>query len=353
MKKFFALVLVLALLPLSLITANAAGNDCSIKVSAPANVVEGQKFEVVMTIDDMASGKNASLVCFCLNFDPDLVTPDYTQSITGDATRILEAPGEWEHMIKLESGYYDCAFNPDDGGLYIDGQGQKQITESCLSNGDTLTVSLPFVAKEGAAGETAAFTLSNIEIYDAYDDSLSTLLSAGANSVNVAVNENVLPVKTLGAKINTQYPSLRLGATYDRSKLANRSLEVSDITDVGIVFCPARFVTDELTKETSGAVAMSAIGIEEYDANKTFADYESFTFYVTIVAVPVKGYDTMIAFRGFFSTEDGDFYAVDTLERSYQYVLDVVFGTSVAGDDNVSHEKGDNVIITPTNWWDD
>lgn len=351
MKKLLALILVLAVLPLSALMVSAGGYDCTVEVIVPEKITEGQSFEVQIRVGDMVEGKDSPLVCFILDFDADLVTPNYVQTIVNDTACIKECPGTWEQMVTLDTteNFYDCSFMPADTGR--DAYGKP--TADCLSYGDELIVSIPFIAKEGSAGKKAAFELIDVMVYDAEDETLSSYFDAETKNGETAIEAGALPVSTLGAKINTQYPSLRLGAFYDSTKLANLDLEISDVTDVGIVFCPARFVSGELTKETSGAVALSAVGIEEYDPDKKFSDYESFTFYVTIVAVPVKGYDTMIAFRGFFSTEDGDVYAVDTLERSYQYVLDKVFGPSVAGDDNISHEQGDNVIITPTNWWDD
>ena len=128
-------------------------------------------------------------------------------------------------------------------------------------------------------------------------------------------------VRSLGAKINETTNSLRLGASYDASSL-DKEARVT-VTDIGIVFYPSHLLgEDSLDLENENAVSISACGIEEgYDPAKKFTDYDSFTFYVTIVNIPEYGRDTNISFRPFI-VFGGETVCYDgTMQRSYNYVL--------------------------------
>ncbi|MBQ0110222.1 MAG: hypothetical protein KBS44_08115, partial [Clostridiales bacterium] len=128
-------------------------------------------------------------------------------------------------------------------------------------------------------------------------------------------------VLSLGGKVNKTTFSLRLGASYDASSLDKDAR--ASVTDIGIVFYPAHLLgEDSLDLENENAVSISACGIEEgYDPAKKFTDYDSFTFYVTIVNIPEEGRDTFISFRPFIIF-GGETVCYDgTMQRSYNYVL--------------------------------
>ena len=153
-------------------------------------------------------------------------------------------------------------------------------------------------------------------------------------------------VLSLGAKVNEKTSSLRLGARYNGFLLG--AAERASVEDLGMLFYPSHLLgTSALDLGNASAARMSATAIEEFDAAKKFVDYDSFTFYVTIVNIPDKGKDTNISFRPYIiyskiyskKTVYGDVY-----ERSYYSVLDA------AGV--LAYKQGDNEISCPDNWFD-
>lgn len=141
-----------------------------------------------------------------------------------------------------------------------------------------------------------------------------------AKSVLVASKTNV--VVSLGAKINEKTFSLRLGAKYNGYLLG--ADEIASVEDLGMIFYPSHLLGENvLDLDNANAARMSATAIEEFDERKTFADYETFTFYVTIVNIPEKGRDTNISFRPFIIYSEGTFYG-KVLERSYNGVIDTL-----------------------------
>ncbi|MBQ0108993.1 MAG: hypothetical protein KBS44_01770, partial [Clostridiales bacterium] len=129
-------------------------------------------------------------------------------------------------------------------------------------------------------------------------------------------------VVSLGAKIKTETSSLRLGATYN-GKLLERS-EREAVKDMGTIFYPSHLLGDDiLDLNNANAVRMSATAIEEFEEDKVFADYETFTFYITIVGIPEGGWNTKIAFRPFIILGDGTVEYGEVMERCYNDVAAV------------------------------
>ncbi len=128
-------------------------------------------------------------------------------------------------------------------------------------------------------------------------------------------------VLSLGGKVNKTTFSLRLGASYDASSLDKEARKT--VTDIGIVFYPAHLLgEDSLDLENEHAVSISACAIDEgYDPAKKFVDYDSFTFYVTIVNIPEKGRDVDISFRSFIVFNEETVCYDGTMSRSYNGVL--------------------------------
>ena len=127
-------------------------------------------------------------------------------------------------------------------------------------------------------------------------------------------------VKSLGAQINTATSSLRLGATYN-GKLLEKS-EREAVKDMGTIFYPSHLLGEEtLDLDNSKAVRMSANAIIEFVEDQAFADYETFTFYVTIVGIPENGWNTKIAFRPFIILGNGTIEYGEVMERCYNDVV--------------------------------
>ena len=149
-------------------------------------------------------------------------------------------------------------------------------------------------------------------------------------------------VVSLGAKVNEKTSSLRLGARYNGFLLD--ADERASVQDLGMLFYPSHLLGENaLDLKNANAARMSATAIEEFDENKTFVDYDSFTFYVTIVNIPDKGKDTDISFRPYIIYGEKTVYG-DVYERNYYSVLDA------AGV--LAYKQGDNEISCPDNWFD-
>ena len=140
-------------------------------------------------------------------------------------------------------------------------------------------------------------------------------------------------------KQNTACSGLRLGCKYDASKISPERR--FDITDMGVVFYPTRFLVSELTLEIEGAASVRAVAIEEYVPGNVFTDYETFTFYATIINIPASGKDKEISFRPYVIYNDGVIEYGDVLARSYNYVV----------ANTLAVELGDNEIPAPDDWW--
>ena len=159
---------------------------------------------------------------------------------------------------------------------------------------------------------------------------------------SLAILNSDYVVRSLGAKINENTSSLRLGAKYNGYLLA--SAERASVEDLGMLFYPSHLLGETaLDLKNANVARMSATAIEEFDAKKKFVDYNSFTFYVTIVNIPDKGKDTDISFRPYIIYDAGTVYG-DVYERSYYSVLDA------AGV--LAYKQGDNEISCPDNWFD-
>ena len=140
-------------------------------------------------------------------------------------------------------------------------------------------------------------------------------------------------------KQNTSCSGLRLGCKYDASKITPERR--FDITDIGVVFYPTRFLDSELTLDTEGAASVRAVAIEEYVPGNVFTDYETFTFYATIINIPNVGKDKLITFRPYVIYNGGVIEYGDVLARSYNSVI----------ASSLAVESGDNEIPAPDDWW--
>lgn len=349
MKRIFAVLLSAAMLCAMAVIPVSAESQLSVSIANTASEVYfGDTVEVFFEIVNNGPAPIA-LITFEVSFDPSLLQNTYIQLNDKDNSRLLSTPRniEWEHIIRYydseENPYYEVNILPDDGFGGYDPNNQC-ASEGCLGSGETVIVSLPFVVLQAAEGKNVSVEVRNVIAYDGNDNGLTTVFQGTGSVYTAAAEAPRKPVTTLGAKINYQNPSLRLGARYERAHLGDMAVE--NVEDLGIVFYPARFLGDrELTLETEGAVHVSAVGIENFDPDKDFVDYESFEFYVTIIDIPYNGLDDEISFRAFIKDAETVIYADRTLSRSYDYVYNTVY-TSIASG------SGDNVIYPGTDWFD-
>ena len=162
-----------------------------------------------------------------------------------------------------------------------------------------------------------------------------------ACAVTVTAKFGDSAVLSLGAKVNQNTSSLRLGAKYNG--LAITEQQRASVEDLGIVFYPVHLLGENsLDIFNSSAARVSACGIEDFDEDKAFGDYESFVFYVTIVNIPDKGKDTDIAFRPFI-IYDGAVEYGEVLARNYNGTLEAAR--------HLAENEGENEIVCPDNWF--
>lgn len=342
MKRIMSVLLAVAMLAVLAVMPVSAANEYAIKIeNTAATVTVGDTFDVVITVDSVATGSEICYVEFDVAYDATLLKAEYVMNASGDSTRFSVTPGNtaWEHIVTNTTGNQYCALMADDLGW----NESTGLTASAISKGETLTFTLPFTVLDAAAGKSVSVTVKNVVAYDATDDFENPLTAANATYTFTAADKTS-PITTIGSKINTVTPSLRLGAKYDSEQL---TIARKDVKDIGIVFYPSRLLAGaELDYNTAGAMKLSAQGIEGYVEGNTFVDYDSFIFYVTIVNIPANGMDDLISYRAYLQPKNGDIiHAENTYERSYDYVYDTLFPAIGSG-------SGDNAILPDNGWFE-
>ena len=347
MKKFLSVLLAVLMLSAFAVIPASAANAYTIEITNSADTVTvGDTIDVVITVSGVASGYNLSIVEFSLSYNAAYLEPAYDQSAAGDDTRFTETPSgkAWDHITVSGDGEFYCFLSADDTG-FVNGN----VTDSAIGSGDTLTFVLPFTVLDAAAGKNVSISLVDVSAFDAEDEDFTNALTGGIVNYSFTAAAKSSPITTIGAKVNTVTPALRLAAKYDATLL---SVARKDVEDIGIVFYPSRLLGDnELTYDTTGALKLSAYGIdaEDYVDGQEFADYDSFVFYVTIVNIPANGMDDMISYRGYIKNYDRVGGAITlaelTNERSYNYVYDLVYPSAGSG-------SGDNTIYPGTGWFE-
>ena len=344
MKKRVCTFILAALLACSLLSANilAAGEVFTAAVSAPDKVVGGRQFSITISISDVADGTSLSCFDLYLYYDKTKVTPLYEQTeaalgagYLSDTTLITSTPNgsAWEQATQLnrDAGYYIIRGMAGDTGS----------SNSCVTAEKGLVLTVPFQALTPDQNASALFTVSGVTGADIDLNSVTGNGSVSSTQVLAVLD----PVVALGAQINTNTISLRLGAQYNADFIPEGAV----VENLGMVIYPEHLLgAAELTLNTPGAVVMRATGIANYDPAKSFFDYEQIIFYVTITSIPYKGVNTGISFRAFYTyTLDGITTTVysDKATRSYKYVQDVVYGTQPGGN------SGDNNVIVGDTWW--
>ncbi len=344
MKRIMSVLLAVAMLSVLAVMPVSAANEYAIKIeNTAATVTVGDTFDVVITVDSVATGSEINFVEFDLAYDSTLLKAEYTQTSTSDNTRFTVTPSNasWEHMVQNTTGNQYCVLMAEDLGW----NASTGVTASAVSKGDTLTFTLPFTVLDAAAGKSVTVTVKNVVAYDATDMNFDTALSAADVTYTFTAAGKSSPITTIGSKINTVAPALRLGAKYDSAQLGE--IARNQVKDIGIVFYPSRLLAGaELNYSTSGAMKLSAQGIEGYVEGNTFVDYDSFIFYVTIVNIPANGMDDLISYRAYLEPRNGELiHAENTYERSYNYVYDTLFPSIGSG-------SGDNAILPDNDWFE-
>ncbi len=340
MKKILSVLLVAALLAVMAIApASAAVSSFNIKISSDlASVTAGDRIDIVITVDGVTSGTEIAAVEFNLSYNSDYLEPIYDQGESTDSSRFITTPSDmsWEHLFSFNDGSIYCFVMPKDTGYT-----GSAVSKSAISNGDTLSFSLPFTVSSAAAGKALNVTVNNLVAYGATD--MSTALSGTATNYNVTVNAPANPVSNIGAKINTSTPALRIGARYDSKYLSD--IAKDDITDIGIIYIDTEDLGNkELTASTAGAKKVTATidaAVDGYD----YSDYSSFVFYVTFTNIPADEMGKEISYRAYLSTASETILADNTYVRSYNYVHDILFPS-------VGSRPGDNVVYPGTGWFE-
>ena len=344
MKRIMSVVLAVAMISVLALMPVSAANEYSLKIENTATTITvGDTFDIVITVDNVATGTEISSIDFDVAYDATMLKAEYAQTSTSDSTRFTVTPGnnEWDHIIQNTTGNQYCFLAAADTGW----SASTGVTASAISKGDTLTFTLPFTVLDAAAGKSVTVTVKNIVAYDATDADFANPMTVANVTYSFAAVGKSSPITTIGSKINTVAPALRLGAQYDAAQLGD--IDRTKVDDIGIVFYPTRLLAGaELNYNTNGAMKLSAQGIEGYVEGNTFVDYDSFIFYVTIVNIPANGMDDLISYRAYLESKSGELiHAENTYERSYEYVYDTLFPSIGSG-------SGDNAVLPDNDWFE-
>mgnify|MGYP003294428603 CR=1 FL=1 len=101
-------------------------------------------------------------------------------------------------------------------------------------------------------------------------------------------------IKNIGAKVNTELAGIRFGTTF------KNDVTLGEVISLGTLLIPeAKLGSAELTLDSANDlianVPARTIAAEDYVAGKAFEDYESFTYYVTIIGLQGHESDNIVA----------------------------------------------------------
>ncbi len=101
-------------------------------------------------------------------------------------------------------------------------------------------------------------------------------------------------IKNIGAKVNTELAGIRFGTTF------KNDVTLGQVTALGTLIIPeAKLGSDELTLDLNNDLVANVpartIAVEDYVAGKAFEDYESFTYYVTVIGLQGHESDNLVA----------------------------------------------------------
>ncbi len=130
-------------------------------------------------------------------------------------------------------------------------------------------------------------------------------------------------VVSIGAKANTETGAVRFGAQYTK---ITANGEVSDLGFLLISKYRLGSATLDLNYASNNAISkyvvrVTACGIEEYDANRSFEDYASFTFYATVVGVGDAYADENIVAVPYIIYKDGTSCIGAEIMNSYNGII--------------------------------
>lgn len=190
-------------------------------------------------------------------------------------------------------------------------------TVNCLAEYDSTAGAYIVKSVEipGASGNSSSYTLSDNQILIAvhWDDTSSStdskvnretlaavqkgmalqLNNINVDNLTVATNANIVfyipkdSIESLGAKANAGSNGLRFGATYTKVDTNG------ELTDLGFLLISNYRLGDNTldlnyasnSEIASYVIKVTACGIEEYEEGKAFDDYDTCTFYATVIGL--------------------------------------------------------------------
>ena len=165
-------------------------------------------------------------------------------------------------------------------------------------------------------------------------------------------------IKSLGAKINTGLVGIRFGTSFKNDPM------LGEVVALGTLLIPeAKLGDSELSLDAENDYVLDVpartIALEDYVPGKPFEDYDSFTFYVTLIGLEGHENENIVA-RSYAiykaNTGVSTVYA-DTITRNYADVLDAILNPPVTPPetDDEEEEIDDTLVYAPltyANWWD-
>lgn len=147
------------------------------------------------------------------------------------------------------------------------------------------------------------------------------------HNISIDEEEEIDPILSLGAKVNKESKGLRFGAKFSK-------IELKEVEQIGMLLYPTAklggavldmeyYLSNPYSAENqSGVILINAVAISksDYIQGKTFGNYSSFTFFISILGIPEAQLATNITSVPFVEYTDGSILYGTPLIRNYSAV---------------------------------
>ena len=284
-------------------------------------------FAIAIEYDSGATGVGASE--FRISWDPTKIEFFLSSYKDGDLLEVytgrhVSAQISGENILNVAAGKYNSTQVSTTNWTYRSGMTNRTLTQASLA----FIYFRPLTSD--ATNATITFEMANM--LTALPGGASAPLTVETTNLTIPLNGGAVdvdPVVSLGAKVNAALRGLRFGAQFNKKEL------MGEIDEIGMLLYPtAKLGGDTLDMDyylanpysaanETGVLKIRAVGIAAADfvPGRAFGLYDRFTYFVTLLDVPVEQSDTNVTAVPFIKYADGTIVYGATLVRNYNAVL--------------------------------